>query len=724
MPLNVAFLWHMHQPYYVDSVRGAALMPWVRLHATKGYLDMIWLVDQFPEFRCTFNLTPVLLKQIEQCATGEVRDLWHEMTVAPADSLTYAQKIGILEHFFKANWDNMIRPHPRYWSLLQKRGLDLARVNLDRIAGNFTAQEYRDLQVWFNLTWFGYASERLYPEIAGLKRKGGNFTEADKQAVLEQQADVLKNICAYYRALADRGQIEISTTPFFHPIMPLVYNTEFARRCMPGVKLPPQFAHPEDVRAHLQMARDFHTKIFGAPPHGVWPSEGSVCPELVPILQETGYEWFATDEEVLWRSLATLTDGKPVDRGELFRGYRAEFGAAKACIAFRERTLSDFIGFTAARNEPKRAADFMVDHLEQIAKHANAPDSLCAVILDGENAWEHFHDGGETFLRELYGRILNRTDMRTTTFHDFFNAHPPRVALPTLYTGSWISADFHIWVGHPEDNRGWEVLARTRDFLQGVRERGEIGVAQYQQAMQEIYAAEGSDWFWWYGDDFVTDNDLIFDELFRTHLQNVYNIVGVPVPDFLKTHICRSEVAHEARKPTELINPQVDGLITSFYEWSGAGLYEAGRAMSSMYRTERLLDAIYFGSSLDTFYLRVDFRRNVELPRNLALRVTFLQPTQRVLIMPQLRRGTPKCELLDASPDGATRKPAEVTEVQFENILEISAPFSVFGWRERDRVSFFAQLLENDMELERHPEMGTLNFAVPDEQFEMENWRV
>jgi alpha-amylase/alpha-mannosidase (GH57 family) len=714
----------MHQPYYVDTVRGAALMPWVRLHATKGYLDMIWLVDQFPEFRCTFNLTPVLIKQIEQLATGKVCDLWHEMATTPADSLSYAQKTSILEHFFKANWDNMIRPYPRYWSLLQKRGLNLARVSLDRIVGNFTAKEYRDLQVWYNLTWFGYAGERLYPEIAELKRKGRDFTEADKRTLFEQQADVLKNLCSYYRALAERRQIELSTTPFFHPIMPLVYDTEFARRCMPGAKLPAQFAHPDDVRAHLQMARDYHTKIFGAPPHGVWPSEGSVCPELVPILQETGYQWFATDEEVLWRSLATLNPGKSVDRGQLFQGYRAEFGEASACMAFRERTLSDFIGFTAARNEPKRAADFMVDHLEQIARFANEPDSLCAVILDGENAWEHFPDGGETFLRELYGRLSGRSDLRMTTFHDFFDAHPPRASLPTLYTGSWISADFHIWIGHPEDNRGWEVLARTRDFLHGMHDRKEVSPAQYEQAMQEIYAAEGSDWFWWYGDDFVTDNDLIFDELFRTHLQNVYNIVGVPVPDFLKTHICRSEVAQEARKPSELIKPHIDGLITSYYEWSGAGLYEAGRAMSSMYRTERLLDAIYFGSSLDHFYLRVDLRRGVELPKNLALRINFLHPTQRAIMIPQLRHGTPKCELWDTTSAKSARKIAEQAEVRFENIVEMSAAFASLGWQQRDEIAFFAQLLEKDVELERHPEMGTLNFPVPDEQFEVENWRV
>ena len=724
MPLHVAFLWHMHQPYYVDSIRGAALMPWVRLHATKGYLDMIWLVDQFPGFRCTFNLTPVLLKQIEQLANDEVQDLWHEMATTPAESLSFAQKCGILEHFFKANWDNMVKPYPRYWSLLQKRGLNLGRVSLDRIAGNFSDQEYRDLQVWFNLTWFGYAGERLYPEIAELKRKGQKFTEGDKRTLFEQQRDVLKNVLNYYKAVAQRGQIEISTTPFYHPILPLVYNTEFARRCMPGTELPPQFAHPEDVRAHLTLARDYHKKLFGAPPHGVWPSEGSVCPELIPILQELGYEWFATDEEVLWRSLATVQPGKTLDHSLLFRGYRAQFGDASVCAAFRERNLSDFIGFTAARNEPQRAAEFMVGHIDQIARSAQAPDALCAVILDGENAWEHFPDGGEQFLRELYHRLSTHTDAQTTTFHDYFAAHPPSASVHTLHTGSWIGADFHIWVGHPEDNRGWELLGRTRAFLQGKADRREMTPEQYKKAMNEIYAAEGSDWFWWYGDDFVTDNDLIFDELFRTHLQNVYNICGVPVPDVLKTNICRSEVAHETRRPTDLITPTIDGQVTSYYEWIGAGVYEAGRVMGAMYRAERFIEAVHFGTNLKNFYLRVDFQGDVALPTRGTLRVNIVQPRHHALIVPKLHRGKIACELWETDPAGSYRKLGSVKEAQYQRIVELAVPFESLGWNVDDQVAFFVQFLEGEVELERHPEMGTLGFAVPDEGFEVENWRV
>jgi hypothetical protein len=524
--------------------------------------------------------------------------------------------------------------------------------------------------------------------------------------------------------VSQRDQIEISTTPFFHPIMPLVYNTEFARRCMPSRELPPPFSHPEDVRAHLALARDLHTQIFGAPPHGTWPSEGSVCPELIPILQELGYEWFATDEENLWRSLAVVHPGKTLDRGMLFQGYRAQYGDASACLAFRERTLSDFVGFTASRNDPHRAVDFMVGQLEQIARGAPTADPLCTVILDGENAWEHFPDGGQAFLRELYQRLSTHSVISTTTFHDYFSSHPPSAILSTLHTGSWIHADFDIWIGDPEENRGWELLGHTRDFLQAKADRHEITPEQFKKALQEIYAAEGSDWFWWYGGDFVTDNDLIFDELFRTHLQNVYRICGVPIPDVLKTNICRSEAAREARKPTDLITPQIDGLITSYYEWAGAGLYEAGRNLGAMYRSERCIETVHFGSDLTTFYLRVDFRRGVELPSKAALRVNFVDPTHRALMVSNLTPTLKTAALWDTEPTSSYRKLIDVELIKFDKILELGISLTALGWNKREQASFFVQLLEQDVELERHPDIGALNLTVPDELFAAENWWV
>jgi alpha-amylase/alpha-mannosidase (GH57 family) len=720
--LHVAFLWHMHQPYYVDTRRGEALMPWVRLHATKGYLDMIWMVERFPGFRCTFNLTPVLLKQIEELARGDVRDCWHELAATPAESLTPEQKASLLEHFFKANWENMIKPHPRYWMLLQKRGLRPAPSDLPRLARSFSAQEYRDLQVWYNLAWFGYAAGRLYPEIAELKRKGHQFTETDKKVLFEQQQDILQNIVACYKARAEAGQIEISTTPFYHPIMPLLYNTGFAQRCMPGAELPdPAYVHPEDVRAQLKLACDYHAQLFGAPPTGIWPSEGSVCPEIVPILQELGLKWFATDEEILWRSLG---EGNH-DRGKLFKGYRAQYRDSSACIAFRERALSDFVGFTAARNEPKKAADFIVQHLKEIARSTHEADALCPVILDGENAWESFSDGGEAFLSELYRQLGEQDEIETTTFKDYFTQYPARHELGNLHTGSWIGSNFRIWIGHPEDVSAWEILGRTRAFLDGKIQRGEVNDEQQQMAMREIYAAEGSDWFWWYGDDFVTDNDLIFDELFRAHLQNVYRILGETVPDFLKARICRSEVKSECLAPRRLIAPVIDGRVTSYYEWLMAGFYDPSGEMGAMYQAERVLKAIYFGADLQNFYLRVDFAKTAYLPASMKLKVTFVETAECVLSVSNLQSNVlPVLDFKQPNDRGKATDGLSQIQIAFDSILEIAIPYSALSDVSLERLAFSIEMLDRDVQFETHPSMGVFRLDLPNEESKASNWWV
>lgn len=716
MPMHVAFLWHMHQPHYVDSVRGVAIMPWVRMHATKGYLDMIWLVEQYPEFRCTFNLTPVLLHQIEQFANNEVRDLWHQLGATPAGDLTPEQKCALLEHYFKANWDNMIKPFGRYWSLLQKRGTKVEQSELPRITAGFSEQEYRDIQVWFHLTWFGYAAQRLYPEIAEMKRKGRDFTEQDKETVFRYQQEVLSTVVSHYKAAADRGQIEICTSPFYHPILPLVWNTEFGRRPMPGCRLPPTFAHPEDVRGQLEQARNYYIKLFGVPPRGLWPSEGSVCPELIPVLQELGFEWLATDEEILWRSLATETPSGIFERNQLFQGFQVEHAGATVYAAFRERMLSDFIGFTAARNPPGAAAELVVRQIEETGRNQNhGADSFSAIVLDGENAWEYFPDGGEAFLRALYERLSSNPALKTTTCHEYFKAHSPQVKLHKLYTGSWINADFHIWIGDMEDNRAWHLLGETRDFLQTQIYRGDLDSSLYQRAMAELYAAEGSDWFWWYGDQFVTEDDLLFDELFRVHLQNVYRILGAAVPAALKAYICQSEMRYEARRPTELLTPIIDGRITSFYEWAGAGVYEPARAMSAMYRSDRLVDVVCYGYDLTNFYLRVDFRRQTELPKGAVLCVNFTQPTPRIVEIGPLKQD--HCKLL---------KPSDAQELvfAFNEILELKMPFTELCWLASQQATFYVQILSEGTEIERHPDVGLLGFQVPTEESDLGNWHV
>jgi len=696
--MNVALLWHMHQPHYVDTIGGAALMPWVRLHATKGYLDMIWLVEQYPELHCTFNLTPVLLRQIEQLANREIADRWFDLAATPASDLTPQQQCALLEHYFKANWDNMIKPYPRYWSLLQQRGARCERGTLPTVATRFSEQDFRDLQVWFHLTWFGFAAQKLYPEIVALKQKGCDFTEEDKQIVFRCQQNILQTLIGRYKSAADTGQIEISTSPFYHPILPLLFDNRLARRAMPGCRLPPPFEHPEDARAQLRLAQEQHTRLFGAPARGLWPPEGSVCPEMIPMLTELGFEWFATDEEILWRSLPNQHTS---DRELLYQGFWVEQGASAMKVAFRDRALSDFIGFSASRNPPRYAADLLVTQMEAIARKqtSQASDSLCAIILDGENAWEHFPDGGETFLRSFYERLHSHPSLRTVTFQEYFRAHSPRTTVSNLYTGSWINADFHIWIGDSEDNRAWQLLGETRAFLQTRKVEPSIE----RKAMEEIYAAEGSDWFWWYGDQFATDNDLLFDELFRIHLQNVYHLLNAPVPLALKTHICSSASPQTIRQPTNSITPIIDGRITSSYEWSGAGVYEAIQAYTSMFSSRNVLRAIYFAVDREMLYLRGDLSDPTTWPMGLVLRFHFARDPELILDVSGFE--TKKCHvrLTDAKPE----QPAP--RAVFDQVLELQVPLQLLRCNSMTQFSFFVEVLAQGTVWERHPEVGSIS---------------
>jgi alpha-amylase/alpha-mannosidase (GH57 family) len=712
----------MHQPYYVDPLRGAALMPWVRLHATKGYWDMVALVERYPELRCTFNLTPVLVRQIRELADKRVRDIWQELAATPAGDLTPQMQTLVLEHFFKANWDHMIKPHGRYWSLLLKRGFQAHRTALVKAAGVFSEHDYRDLQVWFNLAWFGHEAIRTFPELAELRRKGRDFTENDKALVFGCQQQILQTVLSRYGKLQQAGQIEISTTPFYHPIMPLVYNTEFAARCMPGRELPPTFSHPEDVRAQLQLAREYHTEVFGSPPAGVWPSEGSVCPELIPILNDLGFEWMATDEENLWRSRAVIHPGGEHDRKLLFQGHRAVHDGRSVNIVFRERPLSDFVGFTASRNPASAAADHVAGNLEQIAKYVGEkPDAVCAIVLDGENAWEHFADGGESFISHFYERLTSSSRLETTTMRDYFRNNPPRTSLNTLHTGSWINGDFDIWIGDPEENRAWQLLGTTRATLQSLFGQQRISADQYRLAMEEVYAAEGSDWFWWYGGDFVTDNDIIFDELFRTHLQNVYVICGLAVPEELKLPICRPDVPLQYQRPIEFINPTIDGRITSFYEWMGAGVFDASRAMVTMYRTERFIDFVHFGFDAKNFYLRLDMNEKAgKLGQDSTITIQFLRP-EKVTIRFQVGEHG-KVDVLQG--ERILKVGDNQVAVSFGKNTEVQVSQYLLGWKAKVNVSFYVGVTVGTVEVERQPSSGSLDFESPGQDFESENWHV
>jgi alpha-amylase/alpha-mannosidase (GH57 family) len=720
--MNVVILWHMHQPYYVNPLTKKAMMPWVRLHAAKGYLDMIDLVTTQPDLRVNFNFTPVLVKQILELVNNEVQDDWENLSRKPAANLDEQERRQLLENFFKINWDTLVRPVPRYAELLAKRGAGYTLSKLDAIVRTFTEADLRDLQTLYNLQWCGFSAVRRFPILAELKAKGRDFTEKEKNIVLDTHRQILGLVLGEYRAAAERGQIELTTTPYFHPIMPLVYDTHIAKRCQPHSPLPSSFSAPEDVRAQLRLAQEQHEKVFGHRARGLWPSEGSIAPEIVPLMAEAGIEYFCSDEGNLFRSLKhdPAWSHRHVEHLELFQGWRVHANGASIQALFRERPLSDFIGFDAARNETSKAVEHLIEHLKNIAKVAPDGRGVVPLILDGENAWEAFPDSGEAFLSSFYRALVDAPELNPRRIGDYFDEHPAQAEVSHLHSGSWIRSDFDIWIGDPEENKGWEWLKETRAFLINHLAASHVTAEDAEKAWWEIYAAEGSDWFWWYGPDFTIDTDFLFDELFRLHLQNVYRILGIEPPAHLDVPICLPSSQLGYTKPLRLLAPDISGETEHYFDWLGAGELDLTRQQTAMFQGDRIGQKLFFGFGSRDFFLRIDLSRQ---PEAVTLRFLLPHPARITLQKP----GPDQIEVVfETSDDGVvfTPTPAAGLKTHWSQSLIISVPRKLLRVEAGHEFAFFAQLLEGGLQRERFPERGAIEWSAPGRDFESEQWFV
>ncbi len=770
-PLYVAFLWHMHQPLYKDPATSRYLMPWVRLHACKSYFDMVDLLGDFPDVRLTFNLVPSLLVQLQDYAAGSVEDPFLAHFLKPADSLTELERRFLLQNFFMANWNSVIRRHGRYWQLLYKRGTNYtAGSNIEEL--KFTTEDYRDLQVWHNLAWFGFRARRKYPQIAELIARGQHFTEADKKTILALQTEIAGRVIPLYREARERGQIEITTSPFYHPIMPLVMSTDNAARACADCPAPGErFEHPEDVRTQIEKAVGLHRSVFGESPDGLWPPEGAVCPEMIPLIRGAGFTWTVSDEEVLEASMppdAARHGSVGRHRSKaLYKPYRVVHDGAAVEMLFRDRELADAIGFHYLGMQATDAVDHFFGQLQTIREGCEAAGDhymnppIVPIFLDGENPWEAYPNDGEDFLSELYRRLSAEPDIRTTRIGDYLNEFPPADTLESLRPGSWINHNFKVWIGHPEENEAWDKLGRARDAV----ERAEANAAavrgakarevNFDRAWQAIQIAEGSDWFWWYGDDFTSDNDAEFDNLFRTHLMNAYRFSGAEIPRELTEPIKRYPTVAVSKQPTRFISPVIDGKRSNFYEWEGAGIYEARRPSGAMHQREAYIERISYGFDLETLYLCISYRNPAELGAfidekyrkqfliEVALRDKHDFTIKFVVDLDEVWRegGHPKIprdEMITYRLYRKTEAGKEFEQIAIgdslrtEKTTELSVSFEQLGLEPGGHVELSVTMYpinhgrwpESAMPVERCPKKGNIHFTVPDEFFELDNWVV
>lgn len=736
---QVALLWHMHQPFYEDLVTREHILPWVRLHALKDYFGMVALLREFPAVRMTFNLVPSLLVQLEAFAADRASDRVLAVGLQPADSLTDADVVFMLEHFFHAHRARMIDAHPRYAELLARRGSHIETTEQALAAARrFSTDDLRDLQVWQKLAWIDPFYIDSDSRVQRLLAKGERFDEADKLVLREVELELLNAVIPEYRAAAARDQVEISTSPFYHPILPLLCDTDIYRRTHPTSRMPRQrFQRPEDAREQLTRAVTCHERLFGRRPVGLWPSEGSVSDAIVPLAAEAGFHWMATDELILARTLTTAfsRDGQGhVDQPQrLYTPYVVETGGRRIGCAFRDHALSDLIGFTYAGWGSEAAAEDFVGRLAEAGRRftaATGREGTIFIILDGENAWEHFEGGGRPFLRALYRRLSGHPEVRTVTVGEACARGGP--GLPSIFPGSWIDANFYIWIGHPDDHKAWSQVADARTaFDRATR----VEASVRERAFEEILVAEGSDWCWWYGDDHSSDHDLAFDELFRRHLRNVYRLLDEPIPDELfLSNISTGVPAPSEIAPTGLVTPTIDGEATSYFEWLGAGSLEVQPSVGAMHQIDRprtVLTEIQFAFNREDLCLRLDGVRPVResLDAGMQFAVRFLLPDGLHIAVARPSAGAPSTLAMTrwSRASGAsewTQQAADGVRSAAGTILELAIPLALLGaTAEGRRLSFVVAVVDGaGREIERHPSHRPIDTATPDRRFEASNW--
>lgn len=529
----------MHQPDYRDHLRNGWEFPWVYLHAIKDYTDMAAHLEAAPGSKAVVNFSPILLEQIEDYESQ--LNAWRKEATPPGDPLLAAleaavfpadveHRLALVKTCLRANRKRMIEPFRPYRRLAQIAEL----VMHDTHAGAYINNQYlADLVTWYHLAWMGETVRRTDERVRQLSEQGSGFTLHQRRTLLQCIAEQIGSVRTRYRKLADEGRVELSTTPYAHPIVPLLLDFRSAREAQPGARLPVLEAYPGGAaRAawHIEHGLAIFERFFGRRPRGCWPSEGSVSAATLDLLDAAGFGWAATGEAVLRNSLHRSGHGAG-DANALYAAYRRP--GARLGLFARDDTLSDLIGFTFADWHADDAVAELVRRLEIIADHTrSSPGAVVSIIMDGENAWEYYPNNGYFFLSALYRRLSEHPRIRLCTFSEALDAAAPR-ELPHLTAGSWVQGTFSTWIGDEDKNRAWEILSEAKRVHDECLQLGDFDPHRRDRLARQLAVCEGSDWFWWFGGYNPAQTVSDFERLFRLHLANLYEMLGREPPQQL-----------------------------------------------------------------------------------------------------------------------------------------------------------------------------------------------
>jgi len=515
-PTEVIFLWHMHQPCYRVPGLNYYILPWVRLHGVKDYYGMARILSRFDKVKSVFNFSGILLEQIMDYADNKAKDYYGILTLKKPEYLTKKEKKFIIDRFFSLNFERFVQPNKRYYQLYHKK---MAK-------SRFSSQDIRDLQVIFNMSWFHPFTIKENKHLKELIQKGKDYTEDDKEYIMHKQYDILAKIVPLYKNLLKEKRIEISLTPYAHPIMPLIYDTDILKEFSYLKKPLLRFSYPEDCEWHLVKSQSIFKNMFGCPAAGSWPSEGSVSEAVAGVYADKDFDWIGADEGILFKSLTT--EFVPYDliknqRHIIYRPYNFK----GLNIFFRDRNLSDAISFIyQSWDDPVFAANDLLEHFKRIHYYTQGilKDRVISIIMDGENAWEYYKNNGVEFLETVYSALEKGRILSSTTPSEFIAKHDAK-KLERLSPGSWINSDFGVWAGSKENNHNWYVLKRVREQIDKVKDK-----SIKNRLMERFYMLEGSDWNWWNTFEEPTGE---FKKIFISYAKDIYKILGKKPPSYI-----------------------------------------------------------------------------------------------------------------------------------------------------------------------------------------------
>lgn len=616
--LSIAFYWHMHQPVYQLSPTGDFLMPWVRLHAVKDYLDMALWAKKFDKLKLNFNFVPVLINAIINYGENEAHDIHSRLTITPQDELTNEDKIFILNNFFDANYQTMILANPEYhrlYQIVQSSGTEDTSI--------FSNQEYADLMALFNLAWIDPSFKTSNSELKKLVKKEKNYTLEDRIAIIQIQRDIIKKIIPTIRKLIEKNKIEITTSPYYHPILPILLDYKNIKKNSSPANDLQDLKTDLDAKMQTKMALDRIEEVFGKRPRGVWPSEQCVSAKTLEMLSSLGVEWSLSDEGILANSINFEFEhdfkGYIKEPYHLLKTYKYKTSTSDLKMVFRESTIPNLIGFEYQNHNPIATANDLYDRIKVLqSKILSSPDNehLLTIALDGENCWENYLEDGASFLKTLYTIITEDDSLETVLLSDYLEKTKEDKLLPKIASGSWINRNFKLWIDEPVKDIAWTYLKRVRQDFANFVKREPLN-PNIELARRELFICEGSDWFWWYGEPNDSGRDNIFDFLFRTHLKNVYRYLDLDTPKYLDDPLSDISTSKPSKYPKSLITPSINGknVVDEDDEWNNAGYIEIPDG--PVLRESKLFDKIRFGNDQNNFYLK--FHLNKYIKENLEL---------------------------------------------------------------------------------------------------------